>query len=320
MNTQLDKTSNIGIEYTKTRDRSRGRMSAYHRKPNPMFLGETRYEHDIKNISEKKRKDVLIFNKSWHGCDLVDVAKSRFTIGFEIEKNYFSRGAVKEYELFCGFETDSSCGYEAVTHVLPLVPPSIWRTKVFDMMLKAEKIIDNQYSPSDSRCGGHINIGVNGESGKDILKAIRPYMGIVYALFRYRLKTNYCMYNPRLLASHELTGYHDNIVYRWHNKYRVALCKSNVLELRIPTRVENVKQLMRRYELMYEIVDTAYNKPRTTLSKLLRNVKPILMRMYDRDEAKVDEIIVLAHHFQNYINKGKIFPTIEPFLPQQTIV
>lgn len=319
MNTELNKTSKIGIEYTKTNERRRGKVSPYHHKPDPLVLNHTQYEYDIKNLPPKKRKEVLIYTKSWYGMDLLDFAKSRFTIGFEIEKNYFSRGVVKEYELFCGFETDSSCGYEAVTHILPLVPKGTWRTKVFDMMLKAEKVIDNAFSPSDSRCGGHINIGVDGQNGEEILQTIRKYMGIVYALFRYRLKTNYCMYNPRLYTSDVLRTYADNIQDMWHNKYRVALAKHRVLELRIPTRVENVKQLMRRYELMYEIVDTAYNRPKTTLTKLLKDIKPILMRMYDRDEAKVDEVITLAHHFQKYIEKGTIFPTIEPFLPRQQI-
>jgi len=316
MNTQLDKASKIGIEYTKTHERSRGRVMPYHHKPSPVNLNNTYYEYDIKNFSPKKSKEVLLFHQTWRGSEIVDIARSKFTIGFEIEKNYFNRGAVKEYELFCGFETDSSCGYEAVTHVLPLVPSGTWRTKVFDMMLKAEKIIDNQYSPADSRCGGHINIGVSGQTGQEVLDAIRKYMGIVYALFRFRLKTNYCMHNPRLLQSYELSNYHDDIVYRHHNKYRVALPKYDILELRIPTRVESVKQLMRRYELMYEIVDTAYNKPKTTLNKLLRDIKPILLRMYDRDEAKVDEIVTLAIHFQKYIDKGTIDPAIKSFIPE----
>jgi hypothetical protein len=120
---------------------------------------------------------------------------SRFTIGFEVEKNNFHRGAVKEYELLKGFERDSSCGYEAITHVLPLLPAGTWRTKVFDMMHKAERIIDDRYSPSDEKdydgnykCGGHITLGVAGMTGNELMEATRKYSGIMYAMFRKRLK------------------------------------------------------------------------------------------------------------------------------------
>ena len=98
---------------------------------------------------------------------------SRFTIGMDIEKNQLSRGAVREYELLCGFERDGSCGYEAVTNILPLLPASVWRNKVYDMMHKAQRIIEDTYSPSDKRCGGHISLGVEGIDGAELMNLVR---------------------------------------------------------------------------------------------------------------------------------------------------
>lgn len=303
-------TNNIGIVYTKTGDRRRGKVMPYHQKPTTIKLNDTLYDVDIEMISPKKRKEVLNFTQ----VGRTEFAFSRFTIGFEVEKTYFARGVVKEYELFCGFETDSSCGYEAVTHILPLLPPSKWRMKVFDMMFKAKSVID---SPCDTRCGGHINIGVYGHSGAEIMEKTRGYMGIVYALFRYRLKQNYCRYNPRLLNSNQLEHYSSTFETRYHNKYRVALDKMHILELRLPSRVENVKQLMRRYELMYELVDTSFNSPKTTFKSFLKKIHPILMRMYENDEYKVHQLKELAVDFQKYINTGFVSPLITPYIASE---
>jgi hypothetical protein len=316
MSILLDKTSKVGIEYHKTGYTARGRVQRYHYKPSPIRLSSTAHEVDIQSINNKKRTEVLLTNRNFAGQV---VAETKFTIGFEIEKTSLHRGAVKEYELFCGFELDSSCGYEAVTHILPLVPNCMWRMKVYDMMHKASKIIEDTYSPSNHSCGGHITLGVQNQTGAEILEKIRPYMGLFYALFRYRLKNAYCKFNPRLLPNSELSPYASDFTLIDHSKYKVALAKYQVLELRLPSRVSSVKQLMRRYELCYEMLDTAYNKPRTSFKSFLNKVKPILMRAYDYDDGSVDNIIGYAIAFQDYINKGKVKDSIEQFLPSQSI-
>lgn len=313
----MENQNKIGVVFGKTGNRQRGRVMGYHQKPSPLKINDTLYGVDIGMIPKKKQKEVISFIPlSTSNAGFTEFASSRFTIGFEIEKTSFARGVVKEYELFCGFETDSSCGYEAVTHILPLLPKSTWRMKIFDLMVKAKNVID---SPCDIRCGGHINIGVENKSGEQILQETRKYMGILYAIFRYRLTQNYCRYNPRLLSSLSLQPYTTDFTLLYHSKYRVALPKYNLLEIRLPSRVENVKQLMRRYELMYELVDTAFNSPKTTFKSFLKKVRPIIMRMYDNDEQRVDLVYKLAVDFQKYIDKGSISPLINPFLPAQTI-
>jgi hypothetical protein len=277
-----------GIVYNVTGEDARGEVHQYGYKPDPLFLSKKASKVDVASLKKRQQQDVLIFN--------ADGFDSKFTIGFEVEKNALSRGAVREYELFCGFERDGSCGYEAVTHILPLLPPSTWRTKVYDMMHKAERIIDDRYSPSDNRCGGHITIGVEGFGGDDIRERIRKFSGLMYAMFRHRLKNGYCNHNMRMLE-------HDS--YSMHRKYQVALVKGVALEFRLPSRVESVKQMMRRYEFMYATLDVAMNKPSTSFKKYLTDMRPLLMAMYDGDEAKVAKVSELAVHFQQYINTGE---------------
>ena len=98
--------SNTGIIYTTTGEHQRGVVTGYHSKPAPLFLNKTKHAVDVSGLKKSEQSKVIKFD----GMEF----ESKFTIGFEIEKNELSRNAVKEYELFCGFERDGSCGYEAV--------------------------------------------------------------------------------------------------------------------------------------------------------------------------------------------------------------
>jgi hypothetical protein len=282
-----------GIKYQLTGEADRGVISSYHRKPNPLFLNKSKHKIDVSGLKKVDQKAI-----KFDGYDFV----SKYTIGFEIEKNQLSRNAVREYELFCGFERDASCGYEAVTHVLPLLPSGQWRTKVYDMIYKAEKIIDDRYSPSDRRCGGHITIAVDGINGRDLLGMVRKNSGIVLALFRNRLKNRYCNGNNRLR-----TDYYDS-------RYQVALVKGDCLEFRLPSRFESVKQVMRRYELFYQLVDFSVNNPNGSFKSFIKKVYPIILSMYSGDTDRADEIVKLSSKFQAYIDLGTVDESIAEFV------
>lgn len=297
--------------YTIEGNQDRAEVKQYHHKPNPREMHKGAKRSDIAQLKTKDKMNLIKLDNGDYS--------TKFTIGFEVEKNTLSRNAVKEYPLFCGFERDGSCGYEAVTNILPLLPSGQWRNKVFSMMYDATKIIDDQYSPSDKRCGGHCTIGVEGMSGDEIRLAMRGNAGILLALFRKRLNTKYCGSNRRM------QGYHDSGVNSWggsydygsgqiHSKYQTALVKGNVFEFRVPSRFENVKQMMRRYELFYEIVDFSINKPNGSHETLLKKIKPIVVSMYGGDETKADEVIGLSRHFRKFILDGEIHPSIAEFL------
>lgn len=302
--------NNTGIKYEKTGDSRRGEVHSYHYKPSPLFLNKTPYRVDISGLKKVEQQTAIKIDGSEYA--------SRFTIGFEVEKNQLHRSSVKEYELFCGFERDGSCGYEAVTHILPLLPNGKWKTKVFDMMLKAEKIIDDKYSPSDKRCGGHITLACDGMNGDDLLRLMRKNLGIVLALFRKRLKNPYCGANRRFQGSYE--GNYNSFDYSrydyngWHSKYQTALVKDNCVEFRVPSKFESVKQMMRRYELFYELMDFSVNKPNGSYSAFIKRIKPIIVSMYNGDVERAEEILNLSKSFQKFINLNKISDDISEFL------
>jgi hypothetical protein len=284
---------NLGIEYKITGETERGQVSSYHRKPEPLFLNKTPYSVDVAGLKKVDQRAIR-----FDGAEFT----TEYTIGFEVEKNQLSRNAVKEYELFCGFERDASCGYEAVTHILPLLPAGQWRTKVYDMIHKAERIIDDRYSPSDRRCGGHITIARRGMSGGTLLDAIRKNSGIVLALFRNRLQNTYCGENKRLKSDY------------LGSRYQVALVKGNCLEFRIPSRFESVKQVMRRYELFYHLVDFSLSSPAGSYETFVKRIRPVVVSMYNGDTDKAEQVLTLSKDFQKFINTGAISDEIRPLL------
>ena len=287
-----------GIEYKIERNSRRAVVNQYATTRRIGFrdlsVGATKY--DVSQLA-KKDVDKLI-------ADGLGSFKSQFTIGIEIEKSEFSQRDIREYALFAGLERDGSCGVEGVTNIIPLLPPCIWRNKVYNMMYEAKNLIEDSSSPSDYRCGGHMTIGAIGLSGADIHRAIRKNMGIVYALFRKRLSNYYCSQNLFM----------DLDFYSHNQKYQPFNVKNSVIEVRLIARFQSVKQLMRRYELMYEIMNFSINNPNGSHSTLMKRVRPIIKSMYGGDEAKADEIISLANSFRRMLVTRKINRDVYPFV------
>jgi hypothetical protein len=297
-----------GITYTTTGEQSRSRMNRYHGKPSVLDHSYGATEIDVKNIKSK------VTNVGLRQANY----RSNYTIGFEIEKSEFGRGTRKEYALIQGYERDGSCGVEAVTNILPLLPPSPWRNKIFDMIYKAKGIMDDERSPSNLRCGGHITIGVkNGmkcNSGQELNEKVRLNASILLALFRKRLKNGYVKHNLRMQSYTDNNGERLSHFNGWDRKYQIALAKNNCLEFRVPTRITSYKQMFRRYELIYQIVDFSITKPNGRFSTLLNKVKPTILSMYEGDTAKVDMILSLAKDFYKFVKDGTISSSIEEFI------
>ena len=274
--------------YATNNPRTRGAVQGYHHSSR---IGVLDYRKGAKNTDIAQLKSVD--RRNLITLPTGDV-ECKFGIGFEVEKSRFSRGAVRPSAFWAGYERDSSCGYEAVSNIIPLLPAGKWRNKVFSMMHDARKIIEDQFSPSDYRCGGHVTLSCEGMTGEELFNATRENLAIVFALFRKRLSNNYCSSNSRMEANFRGT------------RYVAVQQKANVIEVRLVSRFQSVKQMMRRYELFYTIMDFSINNPNGSHASLLKKVKPIIKSMYNGDEAKTDEIIEIAKHFNKYIKTGRI--------------
>lgn len=298
----MNQIINGEVVFAKENNRRRGILHGYHSKPSPRDDFKKGGKRDIAGLPKKTIGKVA--------CPTSGDAK--YTIGYEVEKNSITRFVMKEYALFCGFERDGSCGVEAVTNPIPLLPPSMWRTKVFDLFHQASRVFEDTYSPSDNRCGGHITISVDGMRGEELLRAMRPYAGLLMAMFRKRLGNHFCGYNPTLRTERE-NWYGD-----YHSKYRVALPKDNIyvgdddngnskyvhlLEWRLPSRFTDTKQAMARYEFFYEWVDMSVNGDGSEKSykMFLKKVRPIVERLYGGNTELVDKVYEYSHKFRSFI-------------------
>lgn len=299
-----------GINYVAENNSNRGRMLRYHEAGRIGLpfrkLNKTEFERDLTHLPRATRDLTTFTNDEGE-------FQSRFAIGFEIEKNSFHRGAVKEYPLFSHFEYDSSCGVEAVTNLLPLVDKSVWRNKVLSMFSEARKIVDDRYSPSNQRCGGHITLSCVGMSGQELANKLKPFAGIIYALWRFRLRNSYCYGNLMMSPNPD---YRQWVGHTSSSKYHVCKIMDDRIEFRLPNRVQSVENLNLRYRLMYELMNYAINKPNGTYAGFIKKIKSILLYMYDHNQAKVDEIVNLSKSFRKMLMTGKINAEVVQWVDQ----
>ena len=290
-----------GIQFTNDGHYGRGQVLGYHGSPDFVFKTEG-HNVDIAGLKCRESKSQIVNESN----------EARFRIGIEVEKNSINRSAIKEYPLFKGFETDSSCGLEAITHVLPLLPKSAWRSKVFNMFHEAEKVIEDSYSPSNYLCGAHVTLSVDGMDSTELMELVREYAGIILAVFPLRLANSYCSRNPRLRTDVEnWTTDSENSTMR---KYTVCKNTNFGIEFRLPSAIKSVRAMQLRYELFYELINFAVNHQGKSFGIFLRRVKPIIVRMYEGDADKIAQVMLLAKSFQKFIKTGRVSSDIRPYL------
>lgn len=235
----------------------------------------------------------------------------QFFIGFELEKNGFVNNdgedcrsvgeEVHPSNLFWKFETDSSCGVEAVTHVLELGGVKSEARKEVFKLINQESILINQ-SPTDYRCGGHITISCNikgYKSGLNLADAMKHNLAIIYAMFRKRLKHSYCKNNTLNLLGKSVRNSPVNV-------------KRDCIEIRLCNAVRTTDTLKNRYDLMFKLMKYSITEP-ISWKQLKDEIKPNLMKMYNRNPSKVNEILHYADSFRKYLIVRDMDETIRPF-------
>jgi len=295
-----------------SRDRlvERNRIAPYHQGCSPIFLNETNTKIDLQGMTKKQiNSNTEIVNGN---------IRTKFTIGMEIEKmtlptSVLSRRDIrKNPTLFAAIEDDSTVVYESITNVLPLIPSSKWRNKVFNMMTEAKEFINEEFASSDTfengayKCGGHITIAdSNYTSASQYFETLRPYIAIFYAMNRKRLANKWCCTNVNVAVGS------DQIV-RSYSKYSpINLKNYGCVEFRLFSRFTSVQQMKNRYKLMQILCECADS--RASLSKFNKLILPILSKMY-ASEDKANEMIVLAKSFNKLLMNSKINETVLPFL------
>ena len=226
---------------------------------------------------------------------------STIKVGYEIEKtsiNGLSQqgGSVDRFDIFRGIETDSSCGVEAITNILPLSSDPGSLDYVKGLMKEAKSIINEPVSTS---CGGHITVSVKGLKGSEVFDKVRENAGILYAIYRRRLRTSACGGNIEALEHKSVRSSPMNV-------------KKKTLEFRLPSAVKNVKQLFNRHKLMAVFMENSLAG--SDFDTLVEELRPILLEMYSGNEDKVNETIELGYAFNKWLVGVKIPDILKPHL------
>lgn len=251
----------------------------------------------------------------WHESECPDNLNdgiSVFSIGFEVEKVSFYNdegnevSSVGDYvgacEIFKGYETDSSCGVEAITHILPLVSKRHkYRTKFVEMLDEAKHVIeDSESSPS---CGGHITLSCTlpeFKEGKELAAKLRFNMAIFYALYRGRLSNHYCRENKLMK-------------YDYNTKFSPVKIMRNRIEIRLPNAISSRKQLLNRYDLCFKLMQYSILKP-CSWDAFKNHIKPNLNVMYRDNKERVHHVLNYADLFRDYLITEQVTPMIEEFI------
>ena len=168
-----------------------------------------------------------------------------YTIGFEVEKtevngNHSRGGRIRQQPLFSHWETDSSCGVEGITNVYSL------DNEV--MFLKHVEQSPYVNEPVDSSCGGHINFAHR--FNKMQYWHIRPWLGLIFAMWKKRLQNQYSSQNKKV-SPYRGHDYHYGVLV---DKNRNS-SENHRFELRLPNRVRTSKNLINRFHLMQSFVE-----------------------------------------------------------------
>jgi hypothetical protein len=215
-------------------------------------------------------------------------SSAKFTIGFEIEKEdydkasydydslYQSTGWAKEDD---GSLSDSS-GYELVTPAFDL-----FDNKLDDEINNSRELRDLINASHSSKCGGHINLGSTLYTTEQLFEGISGFFPLFYSIYEHRIEQNY----SKAKKKHQ---------YYNRDKYSSIFIKPHVVEIRIPSAVKDVTNLLWRRDLM-RIITENINKSEMQVLRMLLNSKSKL-HIHLRKIFSVDKMIEKIELFVKY--------------------
>lgn len=207
-----------------------------------LYYWESDDSYHLEEEEEEEDDCNLLDYHSGEGREM-KINKSGFTIGLEIEKAerpdtmnwreiYNKTGWVAESD---GSVPD---GFELVSPTYDL-----FNSEIFNDIDKLKEYINIQ---NINNCGGHINFGIVGKGGQEVLQQITGFIPLIYSMYAKRLKATYCVAKK----TKELDC----------DKYSSIRIRYNYIEFRIISAVECVEQLKWRIELFRLIAKHAGSK------------------------------------------------------------
>jgi len=221
-------------------------------------------------------------------------SSAKFTIGFEIEKEdsdmvsicyddlYQTTRWIKERD----GSLDDSTGYELVSPAFNLYDDML------DQDIENNRVLRDLINASKSSdCGGHINVGSTIYNTTQLFEGLSGFFPLLYAMYEGRLDKTY----SKAKKKHE---------YYHRDKYSSIYIKDHVVEIRIPSAVIDVKNLLWRRDLVRIMVDNI-NKSELQVLRMMLNEKSKLhihlRKVYSLDAiiSKIKKFIKYSDQFNN---------------------
>ncbi len=209
------------------------------------------YVYDTDNLT---RRDHTVSIQDYH-CGVEpefktleidkNVVLSKYTIGFEVEKDCLRDGndecgsLIEHQPLFSHWETDSSCGIEGITNVYSL--------DNYNQFINDVRESDYTDLETNGRCGGHINFAHR--ENKLQYWHIRPWLGLIFSMWKKRLTNQYSSCNKKLNPYRGTDYHYGALVEKGRMRRHVRF------ELRLPNKVKNGDTLIRRFCLIRKLIE-----------------------------------------------------------------
>lgn len=218
-------------------------------------------------------------------------------IGFEIEKEdtdaieihyeslYDRTGWAKE----CDGSLSKYIGYELVSPVFDLFTDDM--DKDINDHEELRTLINAEHS---SDCGGHINISHSKYTPDELFEGISGFVPLLYSMYEHRLEKRYSQ------AKKKQEYFYSK------DKYSSFFIKPNRVELRLPSAVKSVKNLLWRRDLM-RIIMTNINASEIDVLKMIVNQKSKLYKhlriIYTQSEvlSKIEKFIMYSKMYNNKV-------------------
>lgn len=185
-------------------------------------------------------------------------SNTKYTIGFEVEKE--DTYVVESYPLddvdetgWCREEDSSLCdGFELVSPTYDLM------SSMLDDAINDSRLLQAHINADHSRsCGGHINIGQRGLSGSEFFDSIQGFVPLFLTIWRHRLGNQYSQIKRKPQD------------YKSAGKYSAIHVKGSYIEVRLPSAVRHVNNLLWRRDLMRIVCNNQGLKPLQIITQML---------------------------------------------------
>jgi hypothetical protein len=222
--------------------------------------------------------------------------KTVWRVGFEVEKEDNNACGIYYRDVYdrtgWGKENDGSLdsyiGYELVSPTFDLF------TNDMDNDIKDPDLITLINAKSSDNCGGHINVSSTKYSPDELFEGMSGFIPLLYSMYENRLDKTYSKAKKK------------QEYFYTRDKYSSFYIKDNRVEIRLPSSVKSIKNLLWRRDLM-RIIMTNINASEVDVLKMIVNQRSKLYKhlrlIYTQSQllTKVEKFIKYSKLYNNKV-------------------